>query len=369
MGLLACASADRTVAYSRGGDAAVGRILCSNCDIGHAQKKDPVENHELVISQILRFFDILVAMPNFLRLRQARVAAANAVIRISSHASNKDVFDLSKSTVGQWCLQALQSSIRELRIAAGRTVPLYISRKVPGNFVQQNRVITLDFMRNLSSRTDLAFQETFILAWGQFVRQLDDGDEVNLGLLKLVEYLGHPSSLLCGLAFDELQRICNHSSYSALRLFAPYWRTVAVAAVQDLHRRPQVIQQLSDLLGISIADFLVRTQVYTVPYYVLTKRQDILQKIAEACNQSVMSLCREHNNLAAILSTILLQAPSEAETYVMALLNAISTEFQHVDCIELLKSEPQATAAELLKSAGDLDESQKNQASLCRSGP
>ena len=146
-----------------------------------------------------------------------------------------------------------------------------------------------------------------------------------------------------------------------MRLFAPYWRTVAVAAIQDLHKKPQIAQQISDLLSLSVSEFLVNTQVHTIPYFVLTKRRDVLQRIAEACDKSIMSICREHGNLAAILSNILLQAQGDVENLVMVLLNAVSPEFKNVDCSELLKSEPQATATELLKAAGDMDEKRRSQ--------
>ena len=154
----------------------------------------------------------------------------------------------------------------------------------------------------------------------------------------------------------KIQMISNHSPFSALKLFAPYWPTVAVTVVQDLQRRPQIAQQLSDLLAVSVADFLSMTQVHTVPFFVLTKKKEILQRIADASGQSIMILCREHNNLAAILSCILLRTSSDVEGLVMNLLNAASPEFGNVDCAELLKSEPQATASELLRAAGESDE-------------
>ena len=141
-----------------------------------------------------------------------------------------------------------------------------------------------------------------------------------------------------------------------MKLFAPYWRTIAVTVVQDIYRRPQIAQQISDLLAMSVSDFLSMTQVHTVPFFVLTKKQDILQRIADACGQSIMVLCREHNNLAATLSCVLLRTSSDVEGLVMALLNAVSPEFANVDCAELLKSEPQSTASELLKAAGENDE-------------
>ena len=150
-----------------------------------------------------------------------------------------------------------------------------------------------------------------------------------------------------------------------MKLFAPYWRTIAVTVIQDIHRRPQIVQQISDLLAMSVSDFLSMTQVHTVPFFVLTKKQDILQRIADACGQSIMVLCREHNNLAAFLSCVLLRTSSDVESLVMALLNSVSPEFGNVDCAELLKSEPQSTAAELLRAAGENDEVKRPK--VCRS--
>lgn len=144
-----------------------------------------------------------------------------------------------------------------------------------------------------------------------------------------------------------------------MKLFAPYWRTIAVTVVQDLHRKPQVAQQISDLLAMSVSEFLSMTQVHTVPFFVLTKKQDALQRIADACGQSIMTLCREHNNLAAILSCVLLQYSGDVESMVINLLHAVSPEFGNVDCAELLRSEPQAIAAELLRAAGEDDDMKK----------
>ena len=113
----------------------------------------------------------------------------------------------------------------------------------------------------------------------------------------------------------------------------------------------------------SVSDFLSMTQVHTVPFLVLTKKQDVLQRIADACGQSIMVLCREHNNLAAILSCVLLRTSEDAESLIMALLNAVSPEFGNVDCAELLKSEPQSTASELLRVAGENDEMKESKVS------
>ncbi|KAL9104639.1 MAG: hypothetical protein Q9163_000443 [Psora crenata] len=296
---------------------------------------------------------------NTQKSKQPRAAAMTAVVRLLSHTPNAGHLNLATSPIAQMCMSALRSSVREIRVAAGRAVPAFLRLVVGRELASKNRPWALDYMRGLSDQGDVSIQETCILAWGQIARDgadsnLEDGDGLNLVLLKLIEYLGHTNTLLSGLAYDEA--ISNHSPYSAMKLFAPYWRTLAVTVVQDLQRLPQIAQQVSELLAMSVSDFLVLTQVHTIPFFVLRKRQDSLQRIADASGLSIMALCREHNNMAAILSNILLETSTDAESLVMALLKAVSPDFNSVDCAELLKSEPQATAAELLKFAGDNDE-------------
>ncbi|KAL9130247.1 MAG: hypothetical protein Q9217_001540 [Psora testacea] len=335
---------------------------CRFCDAETTTTRSAAMWRDPEAEEIMRTFTSLIKLCRTPRSRQPRVAAMTALIRLLSHTPNTDHLKLGKSPVGQMCLTALHSSVRELRVAAGRALPVFLRQAVGCELALENRLLTLDYMRSLSDQGDVTVQETCILAWGQIARNVADGDELNLVLLKLVEYLGHTNPLLSGLAYDELQAIANHSPFTAMKMFAPYWRTVAVTVVQDLQRRPQIAQQVSDLLAMGVSDFLVLTQAYTIPFFVLRKRQDILQRIADASGQSIMTLCREHNNMAAILSNILLQTSTDAESLVMALLKSISPEFSKVDCAELLKSEPQATAAELLKFASDNDEMKRPKA-------
>lgn len=36
------------------------------------------------------------------------------------------------------------------------------------------------------------------------MRRVTEGDERNIVLLRLVEYLGHTNQIICGLAYDEV---------------------------------------------------------------------------------------------------------------------------------------------------------------------
>lgn len=133
--------------------------------------------------------------------------------------------------------------------------------------------------------------------------------------------------------------------------------------MNDIQRRPQIAQQLSDLLGMTVTEFLLFTQIHTVPYLVLTKKRDILQRVADSCNRSAKTLCMDHNNLAAILACILLQESDDMESMIMALFAVVSPEFGKIDCMELLKAEQPLTASELLKAAGEDDESRRHKVS------
>ena len=69
--------------------------------------------------------ELYTAMEGLYRLiqkpkwRNPRIAVMLALRRLLSHSANSVHLDLSKSVLGQWCLQSMRSSLRDLRIAAG----------------------------------------------------------------------------------------------------------------------------------------------------------------------------------------------------------------------------------------------------------
>ena len=64
----------------------------------------------------------LIRSPKLQKLRRPRVAAILCLKRLLSHIRKGEHLDLTASAFGQWCLQALNSSLRELRVAAGSVV-------------------------------------------------------------------------------------------------------------------------------------------------------------------------------------------------------------------------------------------------------
>ena len=121
------------------------------------------------------------------------------------------------------CASSLTNSFR-------RTLVTFLRNDLPSHLRDQNRRLALDFLRSLSARNLTSHDETLILTWGQvamFVSALATvvyradrysvcgQRELNLALLRLVDYLGHPNSLVCSLAFSE---VCNHTKFPHERI-------------------------------------------------------------------------------------------------------------------------------------------------------
>ena len=93
-------------------------FCCSFCKSGGS--KDRPSCLDLTAkSTATTFFAELVRLPSFTETKRPRIIAMVALRRLVLHSMDPDFLDLETSPAGQWCLQSLRSSVRELRIAAG----------------------------------------------------------------------------------------------------------------------------------------------------------------------------------------------------------------------------------------------------------
>ena len=151
-------------------------------------------------------------------------------------------------------------------------------------------------------------------------------------------------------------------------LLSPYWRDVAVAVVYHLHHRPQTAQLLSDLLGVTVSEFLVATQLYTLPWLIFSRKHDTLKRIAQARGDgsTVWSVCYEKGHLPAILAFLLVQTTQEQEGAIIALLVAAAPGFNDGEGLDdLLVQDSIPITIELLMIAADTDE--ENMSKVCHS--
>ena len=121
IGHLACASV-QTLEVSAGG---LGRLGLNKCHICDTNIKDTSVSAPWEGSGSAEAFSTIISLiklPKTHGLRRPRVSAMLALKRLLSHTLKEEYLDLKTSAFGQWCLQALHSSTRELRIAAGLVI-------------------------------------------------------------------------------------------------------------------------------------------------------------------------------------------------------------------------------------------------------
>lgn len=306
----------------------------------------------------------LIDLPKLRQTARPRVLSMLTIHACLNQTINAGYLNLSSSSFGQLCLSSLHSSLRELRIAAGQCLQAFLRNDLPPQLKLHNRKTALEYLRALSERDVACEQETLVRAWGSLALACDDS-ELNLALLRLVEYLGHSNPLICSVAVSELEKLSVTRGQSAEEMFRPFWSSIAVSVVQDLHRKPQKAQQLCDLLGFQVNQLLVLTQQETIPSLVLTKRTDVLQRIAGARgnDSSIQDVCLQpRTNLASTLALLLVQPGSDAETFAAACLAEAAPGFRGTDIASLVKIDPILIGCHMLKYIGDLSESRKIQA-------
>lgn len=159
----------------------------------------------------------------------------------------------------------------------------------------------------------------------------------------------------------QISGLAAAAGYSPRQLFSPFWRSVAVTAIKDLHTRPQTAQLMADLLAMSISDLLQMTQIYTLPWLVLSKKKDIVQRISQAAGANgAWEICMNGKNLAPIMALLLVQPVTDQEEFIMTLLKYVSLEgFEKVDVLYLIRMAAIEIVFELLNASGEADESKK----------
>jgi len=117
LGRLACAGAGTL--NGRGPiSASVAGFTCSHCDKPGAKFSQDVIWDDPESYQLFNSLIAVLSLRGFQKCTEARIVAMLALRRIVLHCANR-IDGLANTEYGEWCLQSLRSSVRELRIAAG----------------------------------------------------------------------------------------------------------------------------------------------------------------------------------------------------------------------------------------------------------
>lgn len=292
-----------------------------------------------------------------------RVLMAVAIGRVFNHISDAEYLSLELSPLGEWLLKSMQRSLRELRIAASRSLMTFLRDDISRHVRDKNRRATMQFLAELTRRNVPAQQETLIMAYGQAARTCS-GEELQIILGQLVEYLGHTNTVIYGAAYNELCSLSDDLKTSPQELLRPYWRTIGFSIVNDLNTNPQKAKFVVELIGeISyVSQLLILIHEDVLPVLVLNKRIDILQRIANAKKTTIEGICLQPRaHLARIIALLLSQPGPDVERRALDTLVAVAPGLRQTGqkLHDLVQLDAAAMASEVFKLAADRDANEK----------
>ncbi|KAK1750228.1 protein kinase rad3 [Echria macrotheca] len=360
---IACATSG-TLRFRRKGPDALVQFQCSFCSASDNSTQPPCLE-PAAMESASKIFVKIIESQSFQRSRRSRVFGMVTLRRLVKHNSDPSFFDFETSVPGQWCLDSLKSSVRELRIAAGRTFGTYFSGRLnkwyDKSVIRRKQKNALEYLKTLSDRDLPHLHEACILAWGQVGRVISD-DELGLVLLGLIEFLGNSNTIVSAWAYNELLNVADARGLPPKRLFQPFWSSLAFSVVKDLVSKPQTASKVAELLQLTngVPELLRVLQGYALPWLVLKKKRDVIQKIADARvgddDKDCAAPCIDYRHIYSILALLLVQDVPDITSFAMELLRHVSKRFEKTELVELLRTDPTIMALELFKLAADGDE-------------
>ncbi|KAI1328740.1 phosphatidylinositol 3 [Xylariaceae sp. FL0255] len=361
-----CCAADETLVMVSTNNTPPTEFDCPACRTSQSRSSPPLPNANIATKKpATELFASLLAIPGFSESRKPRVTAMVYLRRIARHYATADFYDLEVSKPAQSCLNSLQSGNRELRIAAGRTLAVFLTQPTSSDLkpelIQKNRKNAASILNDLSNQTRPELVESCILAWSHAAAAVSD-DLLGFFLWKLVEFLGHSNSIASSTAFTEIINLAQRRLVTTRQLFEPFWPRLAIMAVKDMIEQPQLTKLLAQVIDTTVPQMLLHIQTNALPFLISDGKKDVIQKFAEARKENdLWQSCIDSANLGPILAHLLTLDSPNVEQHAMTLLRNVSEHFNQFNLADLLKMEPLPTALNLLKATADADESRKPQ--------
>lgn len=327
-------------------------VECKLCDDNEFEEPDAQ-----YVVEIEKLLDTLEALHSQIERRpNMLVTTMEAYRRILNHIKAPARLMLMETVAGKFALRMLRGTSRNGRLKAAALLQVFVRQASNGLSATRraNCITTLEYLQSLWQTGKLSYQEMVVIALAKFAEVAGD-DELNIILLRLVEYLGHPNVYIAGLVTSELMQLAQSLHTSMQGLFRPFWRTISVVVVKNLNSRPVIAQQMCDLLGMQMSGLLQIMEEHALPYLVLNGNIDLIRKIASsnASPVNTFELCVKPANMPKIFATLLMQAFQDPEETIMKILVNTAPDFGESDLPEWLCLDPSKIAFELLKAIAD----------------
>lgn len=327
----------------------INTLECYKCKKGISS----IELRRIPSTVYTNIFLAILRSPNFQDNVLLRLEAIISLRRVLTLVDLD--FDIEATNdLGIWLIGCFRSTTRQLRLATTALLPYCITS-------ERRCQDIFNLLSEINFSKDMYLSETVIQAWGQISRVVE-GERLNLIFMKLIEILGSENSIRSSFAFYQFQLIARFRNVTCLELMSPFWPTIGVSVVKRHISHPQILSRLTELLEITASDFFSETHKYTVPYMVLTRRKEVLEKIAASLNWSILKLLLE--NISKTVAVLLMHESSNMGSFVMQSLIEVHESMKNLDLPLIINPNRLEIAFEVLKLHDPEDEGKSQRISL-----
>lgn len=198
----------------------------------------------------------------------------------------------------------LNSSVRNVRVLAGKLIPLYVLNDREANKLEMIKYLN-GGLRGLSVGAEKYLVENKIMIWGELVVVLE-GEILNVVIMKLLDYFNDSNSFYSSIAYTTFINIVEIKDLTAWQLIYPFLPNLSLTITKQIVSKSIFSQMISELLNVSTNDILYRTIPYTVPYLLTYYSKDIIKEISTTANLTKYQLLKQQMpKILAILFTSL----------------------------------------------------------------
>lgn len=316
----------------------MGSFKCKTCDFGVFMPSDS-KIQSPVYTQI---FMLILGSDRFTDYKDLRLATLKALRRA---LNGIDIITIG-SDLDEWVIKSLQSTNRDIRIAASMIPPLYSDREYIIKAILRLDLINKDYL-----------VETTILAWAQMAK-FSEGQDLNILLRELVKIFSYSNDFYVSQSMYHLRSIASHKGVNLWNLFAPFWSTISIYIVKNKNTNPNILTRFCELVAVSKEIFYARTYEYTVPYIILGGDKPLLEEIANALEWTVEKLIL--NTISKTFAIFLCKKPNQISTVFQKLVK-ILPNFAQVEISQIINPSRIEIAYEILKmhDPNDLEKSDR----------
>lgn len=227
--------------------------------------------------------------------------------------------------------QLLKSKFREVRLLAGRILPLFLISESDDSLDRLFRKLfmSISSLKFEAELRTLHLAESTLSSLGGLA-VVCDGEWLWVTFMKLIDCLGESNEQHANIAYNTLLVVASAKKMSPYKLLSPYLPSIADKVI----RNPSIFNRLIELCGVSRNFLLSHTKDYTTPLFLEYYKYDHAQDIADACHMDKAKLIAK--SLSRILAVYLTKSDTIDSRYIINVLSNASPQYRNLRMADLM---------------------------------